>query len=413
MKHPGEVAWGADTALALLLAAVARGQQVPTPERTEPPRSATAPFILDHGRMIVQVELVRSDGSVRRASAWVDTGSQFLSLSVSLARDLGLAAPPPTTDDDGGHSVESPSPAPPLRLAGLPLNVEGVRVRIHPGAHVRPGVPAEATLPASVLRDSHVIFDYPARRLTVARPGTLAPGGLPVPCRVQPETGLFLIEATLDGEAVPLGVDTGSAGTWVSTRLTTAWKQRHPHWPSAVGAVGSTNFFGFSLEVDGVLMQLPEVGIGSLRARNVALLGVSQDLFDWYSTKSAGPVVGFLGANVLRRFRLEVDFPGRTTYWEAGSAVAAGDLDIVGLTLRAEADGRLTIAGVAKRAGRPTVTGIEPGDTLLEVGELEVAKATMGEVIDALRGDPGDTRRLVVEQDGEQVTVEAPVTHFP
>ena len=47
------------------------------------------------------------------------------------------------------------------------------------------------------------------------------------------------------------------------------------------------------------------------RYRDVAVLGLPQGLFDWYSKKSAGAVVGFLGANVIARFRLEVDFPGR------------------------------------------------------------------------------------------------------
>jgi len=274
-------------------------------------------------------------------------------------------------------------------------------------------VPAEAGLPASALRHDHVVFDYPARRLTVARPGVLEPRGVAIPCRVSPETGLFMIDATLDGEDIPLGVDTGSAGTWISNRLTGAWQERHPDWPRAIGAVGSTNFFGFGFEAEGVLMLLPELRLGSLRASKVALLGLDQGLFDWYSKKSAGPVIGFVGANVLKGFRLEVDFPNRMTYWEAGTVSASNDLDIVGLTLRPEADGRLTIAGISTKGGVRTVEGVEPGATLLRVGELEVREATMGAVVDALRGRPGETRLLEVDQEGRRLTIEAKVTRFP
>jgi len=55
------------------------------------------------------------------------------------------------------------------------------------------------------------------------------------------------------------------------------------------GAVGSANFFGFDYELQGALMRLPEIRIGSLRARDVGLLGLPEGFFRWYSFKSAGP----------------------------------------------------------------------------------------------------------------------------
>lgn len=61
----------------------------------------------------------------------------------------------------------------------------------------------------------------------------------------------------------------------------------------------------------------------------------------------------------------------------------------------------------------PTVDGVEPEDLLLRVGELEVHGSTMGQVVDALRGRPGDVRTLELERDGERLTVEATVTRLP
>jgi hypothetical protein len=226
-------------------------------------------------------------------------------------------------------------------------------------------------------------------------------------------TGLFLVAATLDGETVQLGIDTGSAGTWVSTSLTSAWLARHQDWRHAIGGVGSTNFFGFGFEVKGVLMRLPELTLGPLRVTDVALLGLDPTMFEWYSKKSAGSVAGFLGANVLKRFRLEVDYPNRMTYWHAGRLSEPNDLDIVGLTIRAEADGGYTIAGITTRDGTPTVDGVEPGDTLISVGPLTATKAPMGEVVAALRGKPGESRTLVVDRAGTRHTVEAKVTRLP
>ena len=116
---------------------------------------------------------------------------------------------------------------------------------------------------------------------------------------------------------------------------------------------------------------------------------------------------------MLKRFRLEVDWPNRMTYWEAGPARDDHDLDIVGLTLRPELDGGFTVAGVATRDGRATVEGVEAGDRLVRVGSLEATGARMGEVEDALRGSPGDMRTLVLDREGRSVTVEGRVTRFP
>jgi hypothetical protein len=375
-------------------------------------RSVTLPFTMDHNRMIVDVEFVRPDGTIRTASAWVDTGNQFVIVSQTLARDLGLDLSG-LKEAQTQHSVESASPAPPMRLAGMPLDVGGIKVLVHPGAQVRPGVSAEANLPASALRHDHVVFDYPARRMTVARPGALKPRGVPIPCRVNAQTGLLQVAAALDGESVQLGVDNGSAGTWVSDTLTGAWQKRHPDWPHATGAVGSANFFGFPFEAKGVLMRLPELGLGPLRVREVGLLGLDQELFDWYSKKTAGQVVGFIGANVLKGFRLEIDYPNEMTYWEAGPAADAGDFDIVGLTLRPEGNGTFTVAGVATKEGKPTVDVVQPGDTLIRVDTLEAAGAKMGAVVNALRGNPGATRTLVIEREGKRLTVEAKVMRLP
>ena len=129
-----------------------------------------------------------------------------------------------------------------------------------------------------------------------------------------------MIESVVDGERLALGVDNGSAGTWVSDTLTAAWLVRHADWPYATGAAGSTNFFGFPFETRGTLVRLPAIAIGAAApVRDVAVLGLPQGLFDWYSKKSAGTVVGFLGADVIARYRLEVDFPGQMTWWQAGT----------------------------------------------------------------------------------------------
>jgi len=376
----------------------------------EEPRAVTLPFSVDHNRMIVDLDFVRPDGTVRRARAWVDTGNPYLMLTGALARDLGFEIEGWNGD---GAPVDLAAPAPPMRLDGLPLRTEGVAVQAVAGDAVLPGIPAEANLPASALCRDHVVFDYPARRLTVARPGVLEPRGDPVACRVNEGTGLFMVTVVADGDTVAFGVDNGSAGTWVSNALASQWLARRPGRPHAVGAAGSANFFGFPFECVGTLMRLPEIGLGDLRLHEVAALGLGQRMFDWYSQKSAGPVAGFIGANVLAGFRLEIDFPNRMTYWTTAGPAGSSDLDIVGLTLRPEADGGFVVAAVVTREGRPVVGGVEAGDRLIRIDGRELAGMTMGAAVDALRGTPGSMRALVVEREGERFTMQAEVLRLP
>jgi hypothetical protein len=376
------------------------------------PQSATVAMSLDHNRMTIDVVFRLAGGTTRPARAWVDSGGTAVMVAETLARELGIDLSAMPAGSAQPFATQTPVPA--LSLGGIGLDSSGMSLVVRSGRVAIPGVQAECVLPARCLRRLHVVFDYPARQLTLARPGVLTPRGTAVPCRVNPDTGLFMIEATIDGEKVALGVDNGSAGTWLSNKLTTAWLARHPGWTHAVGAAGSTNFFGFPFETQGTLMGLPAMAIGSLAVgRETAVLGLDQGLFDWYSQKSAAPVSGFLGAELIARFRLEVDFPAQMTWWQPGPLPASRDLDIVGLTLRAESDGSFTVAGIVSRAGQPLVPGVQSGDKLLSVGALAAENAPMGTVIDALRGTPGAVRILVIEREGKKLTIQATVSRLP
>lgn len=376
------------------------------------PGGGTVPFTLDHNRIMVDLEVLAPDGRVVPARAWVDTGTEAMILSESLAIELGLDTTA-LEQRDGDRSVELASACPEVRVGGVALATEGIPLRVYPGASTQRGLAASVHLPAGAFRDLHVVFDYPARRLTVAEPGSTEPVGAPVPCRVSPETSLIMVQATIEGSFVALGIDTGSAGTWLTTDLTSAWQEAHPDWPVSTGALGSTNFFGFDFEAEGTLTALPELRIGAVEARDVAVLGLSPGFFGWYSRKSAAPVAGFIGGNVLRNFRVEVDWPGRMTWWSPGPDRVGRDLDVVGLTVRPETDGGFTVARVVEQDDQPAVPGARAGDRLLRIGAMETAGASMGEVVDALRGRPGELRLLELERDGSTFTIEAQVRRFP
>jgi len=70
------------------------------------------------------------------------------------------------------------------------------------------------------------------------------------------------------------------------------------------------------------------------------------------------------------------------------------------------------VIGVSKKDGKPVVEGVEPGDMLLEIDGLQTTGATMGSIVDALRGEPGDTHTLLFERNSRQFRIEARVERF-
>ena len=60
---------------------------------------------------------------------------------------------------------------------------------------------------------------------------------------------------------------------------------------------------------------------------------VHGDFFDWYSKKAPESVIGWIGGNVRKGFRVMIDFPRRMIYWEQQIELDPHDLDQVGVTL--------------------------------------------------------------------------------
>jgi C-terminal processing protease CtpA/Prc len=70
------------------------------------------------------------------------------------------------------------------------------------------------------------------------------------------------------------------------------------------------------------------------------------------------------------------------------------------------------VAGIAEKAGRATVNGLQVGDKLIQVDDVRVSDATRGAIFAALRGEPGSVRLLIVERGGQHLKVPAKVTTF-
>jgi hypothetical protein len=369
------------------------------------PDQGTTHFVLDGNRMYAELGFRRPDGSTHRALAFVDMGSPEMVLRESLFKDLKLDEGRPLAFSIGNLRIEMPAaqvvsePRPPSSI-GSELKVEGI-------------------LPARVLRNYQVVIDYSRRTLALGRPGTVKPQGVAVPFRMNEKTGLISVDMSVDGTSYPITIDNGSAYTWIRQSAARHWLTAHPDWERGVGAVGASNMMmsGERTETSGTLLRIPRVSVGSVVLPNAGALAAGPgtveglDLFDWYSRKNSGPVIGWIGGNVLKAFQITIDYSSRVMYWSKQRDLETHDLDQVGLTLQSKG-GAFVVAAIATRNGKPTVENVMPGDTLVRVSGLETATATWGALFAALHGRPGELRTLTIDRDGQRLVVRAPVTAF-
>lgn len=372
--------------------------------RPRQPEQGTAPLILDGNRIYAQLTFVRPDGSEREALAFVDMGSPSMLLSPALSKELELGS---------GKRLA-------LKIGEMTVSIDGSAVTADewlsfPIAGSRK---VEALLPAGVLKNYEVVIDYAARTLTLAKPGSLHPQGTPVPLHLDRQTGLAAVDAIIDGRTYPITIDCGSAYTWLSRSAAQVWLRSHLQWKRGTGAVGLSNMrmADDGIETAGTILRISQMSIGALRLEEIGALAIgfdrkNWDFIDWYSKKNALPVIGWLGGNVLKGFRITLDYAHRTSYWQRQAPLDPHDLDQIGLTLITGKDG-YAVAAVATQDGHLAVDGVEAGDRLLQIDSLHTGAASASEVLAAMHGQPDQIKALVLERDGKQFTVQARVRQF-
>jgi predicted aspartyl protease len=370
--------------------------------------SVTVPLIIEFNRPFVDVEFTRPDGNVRKARFWIDTGGGGFILCESLANDLNLKWGQVFNEDGFKGAVIKP---PPASIGGMPLNLEGARSFVSLGMKtMMPGMNAEGLLPGHILKRYHVIFDYPGRKFTLAKPLSVKPRGIRIPSPINQQSGFPRIEAQIGGEIYGFLLDTGASFTMISQELLEQWAGKNPAWQKTTGAYGAANMGLGPMEAKALLLKIPEFQVANFQLPGIAAISRPKGTFENYMSKMmTAPIQGAIGGNLLSAFRIEIDYANGATYLEKKARLSENDLDLVGLILRAQTDGTYVVCGVSRQYNKEILEAIQAGDTLIKVDKLEVKDAPLVKVIDSLRGKPNQKRRLVFERDGKQFTVTAPV----
>ena len=386
------------------------------PQAAGASKSATVPMTLDHGRVIIDVNLPLADGSTKRVRGWVDTGDSEVWMSRQAASLLGLSV----ACDKDGCSASAPAAVmigemkislASVKRVGIPLSAPSA------AAVMVPGTSAEIKIPSSVLRNYDVLVNFPDREFSIGAPGSLKFRGVKSKMIIDGSSGFIQIPSKIENKNYNLGLDVGSSISFLSEELFNKLASGHPDWPHMTGAVGPANMGeADDDETAWKLMRVDRVQYGPLYLTDVAVAEFPKSFSDFFEKNAGAPIAGLIGAEALMNYRIGFDYAHSAIYFDIGRTFKSPDFDVVGLILRPEEDTRFTILGVADFDGKPSVPtgedGVLPGDHLVAVDGIPVPDSTLGQVWSLLEGTPGQERRLTIERGGKQFTVVAAIRHF-
>ncbi len=385
------------------------------------PQSVTVPMSLDQGRIVINADLILSNGATESVRAWVDNGTPDLYMNRRIANLLGL-----TVTCDGQLCTGTPPPQ------NVSLSIGGMKIPLSPIKEPKvlasvpalvPGMSAEINIPASILRNHDVLFNFPDREFAIALPGRLKFEGVKNKMRVNGSNGLIQIPSRIENKNADLALDLGSSANFLSEELFDKVANAHPNSPHMIGAVGPFNTGELESEPKWRLMRVDRMQFGPLFLTDVAVAERPEDQakdsrnrLTLFEQNSGDTIAGLLCAEALINYRVGLDYAHSTIYFGIGRTVRFPDFDVVGLILRPEGDTGFTIAGIADFEGAPSVStgeaGVQVGDHLIAVSDNPVAELTLGQVWSLLEGSPGEQRKLTMAHAGKKFTVAATVQHF-
>jgi len=365
-------------------------------------KAVTVPVTLDHNRIVIDIYLPLKDGTTKRVRGLVDTGTAEILISLRLEQLLDKNATcvtdscsiaPPATITIGGM-VLSLTGAGPAKMPARPADFNDVLIR---------GMSPEIVLTSTILKNYDLVVDYANRQFTIGPPGSIKFAGTPVPVKISSD-GRITLSAKVDGRSYDFGLDTGLSASMVKSALLDQWHKDKPAWPFVTGALGAANMSDSPDDMRREMIRLPSLQMGSPLLPEVMVASTGDAV--------PGTLTGFIGGEAFKGARIGIDYAHSTLYVEKLSSLPVSGLDVVGLTLRPEVNGRYTVVAVVPYGGQLSVGDVKVGDVLLGVDGAPVTGATMGQVWSLLGGEPGRTRKLIIERDGKRLTVDGTVRRF-
>src|SRR5205807_2651503 len=148
------------------------------------------------------------------------------------------------------------------------------------------------------------------------------------------------------------------------------------------------------------------IGIGSISLKDVAAVSRPEGTFEKSMRPvMTAPIIGALAGNVLRDFRVEIDYQNGFTYLERSASTSDADLLSVGLILEPGVDGNPLVSGISSAAASDVKAQVQTGDKLLAVDDAPLQGKSLAAAAGSLQGTPGARKQLSLERDGKALRV--------
>jgi hypothetical protein len=385
------------------------GSQTAAGQHPPCPSVVGEPMTVEGNAPIVTLSFKRLDGTTRLARFVFDSGGGAVILDQGLANDLGMTPTGEAITEDGVSYA--PANPPSVQVGLVPVSLSTSKAFIHLGARsfdTREQV--EGLLPGKALEPYNVVLDYPRGRFTVAPAGCVKHRGVKVLSPLLAASGHPRIEVSMDGKSYGLLLDTGSRVALARRDLLESLSAAHTTWPHSIGASGAADMPGS----DGkeFLLRVPEVIWGTFRIKNVLFVSRPSETYSPGTFETPGPIFGALGGNVLKEFRVEIDYPDGTTYLEQRAGGLGNDMDSAGLVLDVDATYKLVVRAISATASAITKSNIHPGDQVIEIEGKRETPWNIIDASDALSGAVGEIKRLVIMRDGKEIQASAVVARL-
>lgn len=352
--------------------------------RRAPGALATIPLAIRNNRIYASLGVPTPTGAREAVVFTVDTGGGAVVIARRTAERLGLKLEPGT-----------PDPSRPF----VPLALDAVYVgdtRIELGNpftttadtdRYAPPAASAGFIGGRYLSDHVVTYDYLNGVLSLDGP-PLA-GGVVLPMQIHPQSAFPRVELAIDGETYGFLLDTGASFTMLSRAVVDPLRTKHPDWAYRDGAYGPANMQG-GPETGGAMMRLRDMRWGGIALGDVDVVTRPKGTFEGYmSTRTAGPIVGALGGNVLRNVAARLDYARATVTVRYERRPWRDELTVVPLIIEPRDDGTFAISGGTAADGLR-------GKQLVSVDRHPVAGLTLDDVQQLLRGRAGAKRSIEV-----------------
>lgn len=356
------------------------------------------PLHFEQYRPYAELTLTGPSGKPVRALFWLDTGGGPIILSGPLSARLGLKASGKTFKAEG--NVISPTGVPQIQVAGMALKLTQAKAfLVISKKPTLEGTGAEGAFPLRVLRKYQVVLDYPHARWTIADQGALRPEGQRIAAHFS-QFGFMAVSAKVGGKPYGFLLDSGAQYCMISEKELVAWQKQHPHWAHVTGAYGPANMMLGPAEASFRMLRIGVLELGPFTLKGIGSVSRPAGNYERMMSRLTGrPVIGSIGGNLLRHFRVDIDYPESRLYLKRESAGGGTPLDMVGIMLEPLGRG-YAIVRVANDE-----TALRKGDVLLRIGDAPISGLTTAEIMRKIAGIPGATRKLTIERN--QITLSA------